>query len=432
MLFLLESISEYSSAVLTILLLFAGIYLTVKTGFFQIKGLCLSFKSVINSIKIKDKNSLKSMLLALGGTVGVGNIAGVGTAITLGGAGSVFWIWVCGFIGMITKYSEVYLAVKFKPLGPYEYIKRTFGVFGKSINYIFCIACVLSSLLIGNIIQSKAVIDTLGLAFNFDYSLCTAFIGIPVFILAFSDGEFIKKTSSFAVPFVSILYVLLTLIVILRHINYLPSVLQNIFVDAFSVKSSTAGVLGFFVSATVRQGISKGLFSHEAGQGSSPIAYSAEENADPHNSAILGILEVFIDTGIISSLTAFAMLTSGFWSENGMISAANMFINHFDKIGGILFAISIYLFCIAAISGWIFYAKRSINIICNNKIISFIYSLSLIFIIPFVALFPIDLLWQLSDILMLAMTLPNLVSVIKFKYIVIDSIRMCKNVRKSL
>lgn len=423
MLFLLEFISNTSSITLTFLLLSVGIYLSYKTRFFQLKGLFLSIKSAIMSFRNKDKNSISSMLLALGGTVGVGNIAGVSAAIALGGPGSVFWIWICGIIGMITKYAEVYLAVKFKPSGPYEYIRKTFGKFGKSVRLIFCIACVLSGVLIGNIIQSKAVIDTLTVTFNFDYAVSVAFIGIPVFILVFSSGEFIKRTSSVAVPIVSVLYIFMTLYVILKNIDCLPSAIQNIFSCAFNVKSGISGFFGFFISSTVRQGISKGLFSHEAGQGSSPIAYSADENAIPENSALLGVLEVFVDTGVISTLTAFAMLTSGFWSENGMIPAANMFIYHLGAVGGVLFAVSIYLFCIAAISGWIFYSKRSINIICKHKIIHIIYAISSVFVLPFISFFPIDILWQLSDVFMLLMTLPNLISIIHFNNIIIDSVR---------
>ena len=124
------------------------------------------------------------------------------------------------------------------------------------------------------------------------------------------------------------------------------------------------------------------------------------------------------------------MLTSGFWSENGMISAANMFTKHFGNIGGVLFAVSIYLFCIAAISGWIFYAKRSIEVVFDSEIISIIYSVLTVFIIPFGALFPINILWQLADILMLLMTLPNMISILNFRKMIFDSVRMCKKIEK--
>ena len=428
MLFLLKIVSDFSSVILTFLLLSVGIYLTIKTRLFQIKALYLSVKTVIESIRKKDNDTITSMLLALGGTVGVGNIAGVGAAIAIGGPGSVFWIWICGIIGMITKYAEVFLAVKFKPLGPFEYIKNTFGKFGNIVKLIFGLSCILSSVLIGNVIQSKAVIDTLCLTFKFDYTVSAVFIGIPVFILVFSSGNFIKRTSSIAVPIVSILYIFMTFFIIINNIEYLPIVIKNIFLSAFNIKSESAGIFGFLISQTIRQGISKGLFSHEAGQGSSPIAYSAEETANSRKASLLGVLEVFIDTGIISTLTAFAMLTSGFWSENGMKSAAEMFIKYFGNVGGVLFAVAIYLFCIAAISGWIFYAKRSINILTNKKIVSYIYSTISILIIPLVALFPINVLWQLSDIFMLMMSLPNLISIIHYKNVIFYSLRMCKNV----
>ena len=423
MLFLLGFISEISSVLLTALLLAVGIYLSVKTNFFQFKGFLLSIKSVKRAVINRDRKSLSAMLLALGGTVGVGNIAGVGAAIALGGAGSIFWIWICGLIGMITKYAEVYLAVKYKPLGPYGYINDTFNAYGSIVKIVFCTSCVLSSVLIGSVIQSKAVIDTFTLAFNFDYTVSAAFIGVPVFILAFSKGEFIKRTSSVAVPFVSVLYIFMTSFVIIKKIDAIPSVFMEIISSAFNPKSTVSGIFGFLFSGTVRQGISKGLFSHEAGQGSSPIAYSADESAKPKESALFGILEVFVDTGVISTLTAFAMLTSGFWGENGMISAANMYIYHLGGVGGVLFAVSIYIFCIAAICGWIYYAKRSIEIISDSKILSVIYSITTVLIIPFVALFPINILWQLSDIFMLLMTLPNLISILNFKKIIIDSIR---------
>lgn len=418
-------LSQISSILLTFSLLTVGIYLTVKSNFFQIVKFPRCLNTIFDSVRQKNKSAIKSMLLALGGTIGVGNIAGVSAAISLGGSGSVFWIWVCGIIGMITKYAEVFLAVEFRPIGPYGYIKNTFKKSGKTVAFIFGISCVLSSIFIGNIIQSKAVIDTFNSAFHFDYVVCTIFIGTPVAILAFSSGEFIKQISSLFVPFVTILYIFMTSFIIIKNSNLITIVFIDILKSAFNYNSATFGILGFFISKAITQGISKGLFSHEAGQGSAPIAYSADINAKAEFSANLGVIEVFVDTGVISSLTAFAMLTSGYYSENGMLSAVNMFIEYFGDFGGVLFAISIYLFCIAAISGWIFYAKRSIEILFNKKIIYSLYSIISVMIIPFIALFPYELLWKLSDVFMLMMTLPNLISIYNYREMILKSIRKC-------
>lgn len=427
----MDLLFSFSSSAITVLLLFIGIYFTLRTRLFQFINLPLCIKNTFSCLKNKDKKGIACLFLALGGTVGVGNISGVGAAIALGGAGSIFWMWICAALGMITKYVEVLLAVKFKPFGPFTYIKNTFNKYGKLISAIFAFSCIFSSFLIGNVFQCKAVVDTFVTVFNFDRIFMILIICIPVAILAFSNSDFIKRFSCFAVPFVTLLYIVMTLIVILKNMKFLPSAISEIFVGAFNIKSAPGGIIGFILSSTVRQGMSKGLFSHEAGMGSSPIAYSSEDN-DTQKSAQLGVLEVFIDTFVISTLTALSMLTSGFYEENGMISAAKMLMSFFGRFGGVAFAVAVYLFCIASISGWLFYGKRAVEYLSQKTFYIKLYSAVFVLIIPFVVILPIGIIWKLSDFTMLCMTVPNVISLLNYRKYILSDVRKCKSDRKEL
>ncbi len=423
----MHNISMFCSSLLTVLLLLTGIYFSIKTNFFQIFKLPACFKNIFNSVKRRGRRGYMSMALALGGTVGVGNISGTAVAIAIGGPGAVFWMWICGLLGMITKYAEIIISTEFKPYGPMRYIKIAFGKFGRLFAFIFSLFCILASVLIGGVFQVKAVYDTFQSVLYIEEIIIHIIVLLPVLILTYSTADFIKNISSLTVPIMSALYIIMSVIIIAINVNQLPSAIFSIIANAFHHKTTASGIMGYIFSSTVNEGISKGLFSHEAGLGSSPISYAGDPNSTPQESASFGVLEVFVDTGIITTLTALAMLTSGFYGENGMTSAALMFLDSFGSVGGILFSVTVFSFSLAAMSGWLFYGKMALFFITKNNFIYFLYSTVFVTIIPFIDNIPMNLMWDLSNVVMLFMAVPNILAVFNFRNIVFQFTKKEKN-----
>lgn len=416
---LLGEISTVCAAVLTAILLIIGGYFSYKTNFFQIRKLKFWNSEIIKSVKNDGFEGVKSLFLALGGTVGVGNIAGVATAIKIGGAGSIVWMMLCGFIGMITKYAEVYLAVENAPQGPFAYIKNSLGKFWVKI---FSASCIFCSLLIGGVFQTKAVEETFTTVFEFSPFVSFLFVILPVVVLGLSKGEFIKKFSSFTVPFMAVGYIVIILIIIVQNFNLLPLAVSKIFSSFFGIDSAIGGGVGYVILSGIRQGVSKGLFSHEAGIGSSPISYS-NCGINAKICGYMGILEVFIDTCVICFLTALALILTGFSSSGGMQAASNMFLFYFGKWGGIFLAVAVYFFSISSIAGWMYYGKSATRELSNSKTAQNIFSILIIFSVPFAFIININTVWNLCDIIMLIMALPNLISVVKNREVIIKSVR---------
>ncbi len=387
------------------MLLCAGGYFTLRLPSSLIGQRALTDKSGAGATA-KGREGLGSMLLSLGGAVGVGNIAGVATAIRLGGPGAVFWMWICGAVGMLTKYSEVYLSVKYSPKGPFGYIASAFGDSGASASSLFAVGCVLLSFTVGGAFQYGAVTEAaaqVGLC----YPVASLLMLIPVAVLLFSTGRAIKGFSAVAVPVMSIGYTVLTAVIIVRHADRLPGVLLEISEGAFGYCPALAGGAAACFSAALRQGVSKGLFSHEAGIGSSPIAY-ADSRLSPKAAGMLGMLEVLLDTEVICTLTALALLTSGYAGEDGMTAASEMLAAEFGNAGAVFLLAATLLFGIAASAGWLYYGRRAIETLGRGRAPMLAYRLCFIAFLPLSSLIPDSTLWGLGDVFMLLTALPNL------------------------
>lgn len=423
---------------MVLMLLFTGIILTIKSGFFQMLYLPTVFKKTFGGLIKGSKDGFKAMAVALGGTIGVGNIAGVAVAITIGGAGSIFWIWFSGLVGMMTKFSEICLAVEFSEKsknqqpygGPMVYIKKALPKQLHFLSYMFSLFCILASFFIGNMAQINSVANCACSAF----SISRIFIGLFFAVLIFcfiGDNKRISNLSAIFVPLMSLLYIFATFFIIGKNICYLPGAFRAIIEQAFGINSVTGGISGSAIILSMRVGISKGIFSHEAGMGSSPIAHASTKNGDPVTQGMWGIVEVFIDTIVVCSLTAFAVLCSNEYRSGSKLTGTELvnkiFCDTFGNIGSKYLGIATAMFAFASILGWAFYGKASVDFLFKNK-----KAFKKMYIILFVAIIPVgsiissNIVWSLADIFNGLMALPNIIAIILLNPIVIEKIKMFK------
>ena len=422
-------IGDLPSYILTVLLLSVGFLFSAQTRLYQLRGFLPLMKyAAVSTVKHGGK-AARSMLLSLGGTVGIGNIAGVAIALYFGGAGAVFWMWMCGILGMITKYAEVRLAVKHAPNGPFSYINDSFGKYGGIASVLFSIGCIASSLTVGNYFQVTAVTESAA-GRGWSALPVAVILTAPIAVLAFSKGESIINFSGVTVPIMSIGYIILTSVIIIRHIGELPGVTASIFKGAFGADSAAAGMSASLLSAAIRQGVSKGLFSHEAGMGSSPISYAAAE-CDGKTAGAFSMLEVFLDTGVICTLTAFALLVTGNGDKSGITAARTMMLSEFGGMGDVFLSVSIVLFCISSVAGWLFYGRRAVMSLTKKAVPMFLYKLIFCITAAVSPTLPSDIMWKICDAVMLLTAVPNLFSLIKNKDIIIASVGK-KDERKCL
>lgn len=426
----MDSINKCLSGILVPLaLLFCSIY------FFVI----LRGKPMINPITIikstfKKKNDsgvspIRAVIFALAGTLGVGNIVGVASAIALGGAGAVFWMWVSAFLAMILKYAEVVLSVLHRRHrngenygGAMYYMADYFASRKKTflgIVYAFAFTglCLLNGFTMGSVIQSNAIAQSFEASFNIKpifVGVFLALLSITVFIF---NGKNVFSICSKLVPFVSILYLCMSLSVIIRSYERVPSILGEIFRNAFSFSAIGGGGAGFLLSKALRYGTIRGLFSNEAGCGTSPIAHATSNADSACEQGFLGIIEVFIDTVIVCLVTAFVILlnkeTAFEYLDNPMLIVYSAFYVSLGNISGILLSISVFLFAFATIICWGYYGKECIYFIARNRkneVIYYLFYITTVFIGSYISL---DLIWELADFAVGAMTLMNLFILLK-------------------
>ena len=382
--------------------------------------------TIIKSLFIKKEGSgvspIRAVIFALAGTLGVGNIVGVASAIALGGAGAVFWMWISAFFAMILKYSEVVLALLHRRMrgdgfygGAMYYMKDFFKSckkIGNIFTFVFAILCLINGFTMGCIIQSNAIANSFASTFGIDEVLVGVLLAIFSVIVFFFNGKKIFSLCERLVPFVSLLYIVMSLAVILPMKDKVPFIFEEILEGAFSFRSAGAGALGFLMSKALRYGTIRGLFSNEAGCGSSPIAHATANTNSAVEQGFLGIFEVFIDTILICTMTALVILlnwdSAVHYLSSPIMMAFSAFAATLGELSNVLLSISVFLFAFATIVCWGYYGKECIYFLNPSKRAEkFYYGLYVIFV--FVGSYiSLDFIWELADFAVGGMTLMNL------------------------
>lgn len=415
-----------------------GLYLSIRTGFVQIRKFGYSMKCTIGKLFKKNEASegsitpFQAVCTALAATVGTGNIAGVAGAIALGGPGAVFWMWVSALLGMCTKFSEVVLAVKFRERssegdyvgGPMYYIKNGLGKKWMWLAYAYAAFGVLAVFGTGNATQVNTIVASINSAL-LSYNLLSVdhlgttnlIIGIAlaviVALILLGGIKRIGKVTERLVPIMALLYIVLGIGLIVMKFDRIPAVFASIFQGAFTPRAVTGGVVGsFFLS--MRNGISRGIFSNEAGLGTGSIAHACADTDDPMHQGMFGIFEVFMDTIVICTMTALVILLSGVDITFGKAAGAELTISGFTSVYGnwvsIFTAVAMFCFAFSTILGWGLYGERCAEFLFGSKIrMPFRFVYSLVAIVG--ATVDLGLIWGISETFNGFMTIPNLVGV---------------------
>ena len=407
-----------------ILIVGSGLYLSIKTGFFSITKLGYILKNTFLKMFSKEQKgegevtAFQAVATALAATVGTGNIAGVATAIALGGPGAVFWMWFAAIVGMTTKFAEVVLAVHFREKtedgrfvgGPMYYIEKGLG--WKWMAVLFAAFGTLASFGIGNMTQSNSVALAVQGSFNIP-PLATGIVLAVITGLVIVGG--IKRIGAFTeklVPFMAAIYIIGGLVILFTNIGAIPAAFALIFKEAFTGTAAVGGFVGSTMMLAIRYGVARGVFTNEAGLGSAPIAHAAATTDHPVRQGLWGVFEVFVDTLVICSLTALVIITTGAWQsgESGAVLTTLAF-NTALPGGGIIVTVGLMLFAYSTILGWEYYGERCLEYLAGTKPILAFRIIWVIFVV-IGAIGGLEFIWSLADTLNGLMAIPNLVGVL--------------------
>ncbi len=415
---------------LLILLVGTGIYLTIRLGLLQIARLPKAFQLIF----IKDKghgdvSSFAALCTALAATVGTGNIIGVATAIKVGGPGALFWMWMAAFFGMATKYAEGLLAIKYRTKdangavagGPMHYILLGMGEKWRPLAIFFALAGVLVALLgIGTFTQVNSITESIQNTAQIDPAITALVLSVFVAIAVFGGLKSISKVSTAVVPFMAIVYILGTLIVIFFNIEKIPATLALIFTSAFSPVAAVGGFAGATIRTAIQNGVARGVFSNESGLGSAPIAAAAAKTNEPVEQGLISMTGTFIDTLIICTLTGLTILVTGVWSGdlNGVALTQSAFSTIFSNFGSVLLTIFLVLFAFTTILGWNYYGERCFEFLFGVRFI-WLYRVVFVLMVLLGGFIELDMVWIIADIVNALMALPNLIALLVLSPVVV-------------
>lgn len=436
------------NVILIILLCGTGIYFTIRLKFIQIRKFGEGFKLVFGNISLKgekgkngEMTTFQSLATAIAAQVGTGNLAGAATALIGGGPGAIFWMWVSAFFGMSTIYAEATLAQQYKVKkdgevtgGPVYYIRAAFkGTFGEALAAIFAILIVLALGFTGNMVQSNSI----GAAFSEVFSARNIEIPPIVFglILAAVIGFIflggVNRLASVVekiVPIMAGIYIVGSLVLILMNITALPGAIKMIFVGAFNPEAVVGAGAGIAVREAIRFGVARGLFSNEAGMGSTPHAHARAKVENPHKQGLAAMISVFIDTFIILNLTVFSILTTGVLDsgKEGTALTQAAFTKGFGNFGDIFVAVCLLFFAFSTILGWHFFGEVNVKYLFGEKAAKF-YSILVIGFVIVGSTLKVQLVWSLSDFFNGLMVIPNAIALWALSGVVV---KICKQYGK--
>ena len=419
------------------LLLVCGIYLSVKGNFFQITRFPESVKAIFKTLKNKDNSftAFKAVCTSLSAAVGTGNIAGVAGAISIGGAGAVFWMWISATLGMCIKSAEIVLSILYREKnngaylgGPIFYIKNGLSPVFKPLAYIFCLLGIPSVFCTGNITQTNAAITSI--SNNFAVKLVMGILFSSLTFIVINGGlRTIGNFTEKIVPLMSLLYITICTTCLIFNIDFLPTAFKMIIVGAFKPRAVTGGIVGSFIT-TALIGSERGIFSNEAGLGTSGIAHSSATDSDKNVGGLFGIFEVFVDTILLCTLTALTILCSNAkipYGENAsselVISAVSQF---FGKTAQPIISVMLCLFAFSSIIGWAVYGNLFAKFLTGEKgvkIFTFIYPFGCIL----GALADVKFVWDISAFFNGIMLLINLPVIILLSEKALKYIKKRKN-----
>jgi AGCS family alanine or glycine:cation symporter len=416
-----------------ILIIGTGTYLSIMTGFFSITKLGYILKNTLLKMFAKDDKgegevtAFQAVATALAATVGTGNIAGVATAIALGGPGAVFWMWLAAIMGMTTKFAEVVLAVNFREKtedgrfvgGPMYYISNGLGKSWKWLAVIFATFGTLASFGIGCMVQSNSV--ALSAESTFGVPVLVTGIVLAILTAVVIVGG-IKRIGAFTeklVPFMAALYILGGLWLLISNAGKLPGAFSMIFSNAFTGTAAVGGFTGTVMMQAIRFGVARGIFTNEAGLGSAPIAHAAATTDHPVRQGLWGVFEVFTDTIVICSITALSILVTGVWEsgESGAVLSAMAFDTGIPVVGRYIVSVGLILFAYSTILGWEYYGERCLEYLAGTKPIM-AYRLLWVVAVVVGAIGGLGFMWDLADTLNGLMAFPNLIGVLMLSPVV--------------
>lgn len=412
------------------LLLAVGVYLTVGTRFFQITKFGYTMKNTILAV-FRDKSVVRSgdhkaisqfqaLATALAATVGTGNIVGVATAITAGGPGAVFWMWVSAFFGMMTKYAEIVLGIYFRHKneegewvgGPMYYIEK--GLHQKWLSILFCVFCLFASFGIGSIAQVNGISTAMQSSFHVPEFVTGIIVCALTAVIIIGGMKRIVTVTEKFVPFMALLYIVGALAVIIANYRNILPALSEIVTSAFQLRSISGGVMGYAIARAMRYGFARGVFSNEAGLGSSVLVHSSADVKEPVLQGLWGIFEVFFDTIVICTLTALAVLTTGAHQVSGLEGVSitmYAFESVFGRFGSYIVSIGLVLFAFSTLLGWSVYGCRVAEYL-GGKRFKTVYKFIFLVVVFIGSVSSVQLVWDLSDTFNGLMALPNLIGVL--------------------
>lgn len=416
--------------VMLTLLIGAGLYLSIRTNFLQFGKFGYMLKNTLLGLFSKNQHQkdssgvspFQAVATAMAGTIGTGSIAGVATAIVSGGPGAVFWMWVSALLGMVTKYSEIVLSLKYREKnredrwvgGPMYYIKN--GLKIKWLAAVFAVFAMAACLGTGNATQSNSIAVALESTIGIKPWITGLVLTVIAAAVILGGMKRIASVNEKLVPLMAVFYVACSLAALIVNIEKVPEAFALIFKEAFNFKSAAGGVAGYGIMVAMHYGFSRGVFSNEAGLGSAPIAHAASSTKEPVKQGLWGMFEVFFTTIIICTFSSLIILTTGIWS-GGEVSGSALSIASFNTIlpgvGGVIVTLATIFFALSTILGWAYYGEVSMEFLSgNSKKAVLIYRCIYVVFVFLGTVGSLDLIWSISETMNGLMAIPNLIALI--------------------